>query len=958
MIRAGRGCGKGVWRLVLTVSVLLVSPVMQAQEAFQVTLNQDGETIADMRPVYLQFRAQALPDISPREVARRYQRLFEQSDEPEVRIDALNRLSNLQSLAEEDLHFSPDQEQAVYHEALGSYDEILARGAFQGRLDELLYQMAKAHAFVGQGQQSTARLKQLIGLYPDSPLIPEARFRVAEAAFTAGQFHEAEVLYREVLNEAVVSAPRAEQTLNDKARYMLGWAQYKQGAYRRAGESFLSVLDRQAQQTLGFTAIPATSLEMIDDTFRIIAIMAAKGGGIRIVDEWLAEGGGRSYVDLLYDRLADYYASTGHYLDAVAVADGFIERYPSHPGVPSFLAQIVDVHLLAGDELRALQAREHYVTAYGADHRYQRLSESDQQRWQGFSRMVADHYYSDASRQSQASGRQTSPQVQRDYRKAAGYYAALAERIDAPGEVLRLAGDAALQGDDRPSANAYYQRAAYQSGPYQAAADAGWASLTLQREGLESKNEDRTVGAGGRLLITDLSGYADSTEKFAAAFPQDERLAKLHADVANRLFQAGDYGEADRFAQAAIALGQADVTTRYGSWLVSADAQLALRHYSAAENGWRQALTLAGQVVPAVAPEEQQRLVRQLAVSIYRQGEAAESAGAIDQAIAHYQRIESVAPGSDIAIKGRFDAANTLLQSQRWQSAINELHRFRNDYPNNTLTAQVSEKLVYAYQSSGQPVRAADELVGRASLNNQVRLRAAELYHAGGAMARRNTLYHAVLSTSGQASTAADHIQQQRIRHRLLQSEEASETLRADLVLRELGSDWHSAETLAWAAESAMSLGIGEAERFEAIRLTHPLARSLAEKQHAMDAAKQYFNQVAELTDGELYSESLFRRAELYRVMAADLMASSRPDGLSDLEAMQYDMLLEEQAFPFEELAIELHEQNHRQLERQYFDRWVQRSLDTLADLHPGRYARDLQWMSWGPDHGKGEDDA
>lgn len=926
----------------------LASPVTLAQEAFQVTLNQDGETIGDMRPVYLQYRAQALPDISPREVARRYQRLFEQSDEPEVRIDALNRLSNLQALAEEDLRFSPDQEQAVYREALGSYDEILARGAFQGRLDELLYQMAKAHAFVGQGQQSTARLKQLIGLYPDSPLVPEARFRVAESAFSAGQFPEAEGLYREVLNDTGTSGPQAEQSLNDKAHYMLGWAQYKQGAYRRAGESFLAVLDTQAQQTEGFTAIPATSLDMIDDTFRIMAIMAAKRGGVEAVEELLAEGGERSYVDLLYDRLADYYASIGNYLDAVAVADRFIERYPGHPGVPSFRAQIIDVHLLAGHESRAWQARESYITAYGADNHYQVLSESDQQRWQGFSRMVADYYYSQAGRQ------RSLLETQRDYLKAAGYYAGLAGRVAAPGEVLRLAGDAALQGDDRLSANGYYLRAAYQSGAYQGAADAAWASLTLQREGLEGWSGSDAEGARA---ITDLQGYAAHAERFAGAFPQDARLAQLDADVASRMLKAGHYSEANRFAQSAIEHAQGDINTRYSSWLVAADAQLALQQYPAAEHGWRQALALVGQVEPAVPAEEQQQLTRQLAVSIYRQGEAAEAAGAIDQAIAHYQRIESVAPGSEIAIKGRFDAANTLLRGQRWQSAVNELNRFRNDYPHDALTAQISEKLVYAYQSSAQPVRAADELLSRDTIDNPLRLRAAELYHTGGAITQRNQLYRTVMSSAVLATTAAEHIQQQRIRQRLIESDEAGDPLRTELVVRELDSDWHSTETLAWAAESAMVLGIRDAEQFEAIQLTHPLAQSLDEKQRAMESAKRYFSQVAELADGERFSESLYRRAELYRVMAADLMASSRPQGLSELEAMQYDMLLEEQAFPFEELAIELHEENHRQLERNHFDHWVQRSLDRLADLHPGRYARDLQWMSWGPDPGRGEDD-
>ncbi len=70
-----------------------------ASDSFQVDLLGDGETIGDMRPVFLKFETRPMPAISPREVARRYQRLFDASDDPEVRVDALNRLANIRTVA-------------------------------------------------------------------------------------------------------------------------------------------------------------------------------------------------------------------------------------------------------------------------------------------------------------------------------------------------------------------------------------------------------------------------------------------------------------------------------------------------------------------------------------------------------------------------------------------------------------------------------------------------------------------------------------------------------------------------------------------------------------------------------------------------------------------------------------------------------------------------------------------
>ncbi len=51
-------------------------------------------------------------------------------------------------------------------------------------------------------------------------------------------------------------------------------------------------------------------------------------------------------------------------------------------------------------------------------------------------------------------------------------------------------------------------------------------------------------------------------------------------------------------------------------------------------------------------------------------------------------------------------------------------------------------------------------------------------------------------------------------------------------------------------------------------------------------------------------------------------------------------MLLEEQAFPFEEKAIEIHEANARRAAEGVYDEWVQKSYTALAELKPARYAR------------------
>jgi hypothetical protein len=70
-------------------------------------------------------------------------------------------------------------------------------------------------------------------------------------------------------------------------------------------------------------------------------------------------------------------------------------------------------------------------------------------------------------------------------------------------------------------------------------------------------------------------------------------------------------------------------------------------------------------------------------------------------------------------------------------------------------------------------------------------------------------------------------------------------------------------------------------------------------------------------------------------------MESERPDGLSPNELLDYELALEEEAYPFEERAIDVHEQNYSLIVSGVFNPWVERSLGKLPVVMPGRYAKD-----------------
>jgi hypothetical protein len=81
--------------------------------------------------------------------------------------------------------------------------------------------------------------------------------------------------------------------------------------------------------------------------------------------------------------------------------------------------------------------------------------------------------------------------------------------------------------------------------------------------------------------------------------------------------------------------------------------------------------------------------------------------------------------------------------------------------------------------------------------------------------------------------------------------------------------------------------------------------------------------------------------AETYFDFSRSLAESERPTDLEPAELQEYEQALDEEAFPFEEKAINVHEKNIELLHAGVFNEWTEKSLDRLAKLVPGRYAKD-----------------
>jgi hypothetical protein len=142
------------------------------------------------------------------------------------------------------------------------------------------------------------------------------------------------------------------------------------------------------------------------------------------------------------------------------------------------------------------------------------------------------------------------------------------------------------------------------------------------------------------------------------------------------------------------------------------------------------------------------------------------------------------------------------------------------------------------------------------------------------------------------------------------------------------------------AARSALVLAEQLYAQFAQVKLVQPFDKSLQEKQRRMDAAMKSLGALVGYEVGEVTAAATFYMAEVYFGFNRSLIESERPTNLKAADLQDYELALEENAFPFEEKSIGVHEKNLELIRSGIYNAWIEKSLAKLAVLMPARYAK------------------
>jgi tetratricopeptide (TPR) repeat protein len=893
-------------------------------------------TVGDLNDAAVQIQPNTAPVGGPDQAMSNYREFLKlENADPKLRAEALRRLGdlNLESGELERMANEVTQLDLRGAEAIKLYSTLLQAYPDYPQNDLVLYQLAQAYETTGQPDQALAVLDQIVAKYPHTRDYAEVQFRRGELLFSNHRYADAQHAY-----EAVLALGRDGSTFYPQSLYKRGWAQFKQGLNPDSLQSFGDLLDVMLDGLKGPRELEALSRpdrELVDDTLRVMSITFSYLDGAHSVDEFTAGRRTPRYSWLLYQRLGDLYVVKQRYQDAASTDRAFVSRDPIDVHAPILTNAAIEAYRKGGFSDLMLDGKLEYVQRYGfsapfwagRDHAaYPQVVEQLKANLKD----VAQYYHASAQKSHK----------DEDYAAAAKWYrdylSSFPDDADSAATNYLLA-DALFESRQYGQAALEYEHSAYNYPPGPRSAEAGYAALVSYQK------DEQALPAAERAKVHQQA--IDSGLKFADAFPTHPESAGVLTRAAQDLYAAGAQPRAAEAAHALLARSiPVDAAKQRIAWTIIGQVSFNQADYASAEGAFAHALVLIGPSDP-----ERNDILERLADTVYKQGESKLKAGDQAGAAEDFLRVARVAPGSKIVPTAQYDAAAALISAQQWPQAIQVLESYRKDYPKGQYIADVGRKLAVAYVAAGRGAQAAQEFARIAANPSEDRAvvhealgKAADLYAAAGDSAQAAAMLERLVKEY--PTPVPDAIEaRQRLLDIALKSNDAERTrywqreiVRADASAGAARTD----RTKYLAAHAALALAQPTRDAFREVQLVAPLKRTLAAKRQALEAAVTAYKGVAEYQVADTTTAATYETAELYHTLAHDLLASERPKKLSSEEREQYDSLLEEQAYPFEEQAISIHELNAKRTASGVYDDSVRRSLQALAELKPARYGK------------------
>jgi tetratricopeptide (TPR) repeat protein len=790
--------------------------------------------------------------------------------------------------------------------------------------DRLLYQLAKVYAQKGEHEQSMQALQQLALGYHKSPYYVEAQFRLAENYFSRRDYLGAEDAYTEV-----IISPN-NSIFYEKSLFKRGWSRFKQELYTEAVDDFLRAVADHGFDDLA--KMDTSEKDQFDEYFRAIGLAFSYLGGAEQLHAYFSNDADFKYVYYTYSTVSNIYLQQERFSDAVSTLEQFIKYYPNSSDIPYAQLGIIDIWKNSGFENRIYAAIENFYQSYNPASAYWKndantaIAGEIEKSLKKYLLLVAGHYH---NRYQENNKQANFSSAERWYKRYLKHYQSHARQDN----IFFLYAELLSQHQQLAQALQFYEQAAYDNDII-LNKDAAYATITVtDRLYTEQSQKDRNSWLDKHIRYALL---------FSQLYPLDSRSATIILHAAELAYSAGQFKKSIELTNLIADTSGADII--YQANIIKAQAYFSAQQYTEAEAIY---LSLSeDKLAGTKAADYRDRL----ALAIYKQAEVEKQKGDVAAANQHFSRISDVVPESSIAATALYDAIALCISEKMWQQSIQFIGKFQARYPADKRSNDVSKKLSVAYLNSGQDIKAAREFEKISSLEQDAEVKMAALWQAAELYEEKKDYESAIRSYARYAREYKKPFSQyMEAMHKLTVLYTASgnatevdswrrQIIKAD---KTTGKKQKTDRTRYLASLASLELARSSHQQFSKVRLVKPLKANLHKKKNAMQAAVKLYGQASVYGIMETATEATYAIASIYGDFSRALLDSERPDNLGEEELIQYEILLEDQAFPFEEKAIEFYETNLSRVKDGIYNDWIRQSHGRLKKLFPVRYQRE-----------------
>lgn len=854
------------------------------------------------------------------------------------RVDALHRLAQLEFQLSEARNKEGNPQAAVnekddtYYAGIDRNIELLQTllrdHPNAENSDKTLYQLARAYDQRGYYDKSLETLAKLASRYPKSSHYVESQFRLAEYAFIRSNYSKAEDLYTDIL------VSKNNGLFREKARYKRGWARFKQNYYREAIDDFAGVIEMNDFDNLAQAS--ETKKNNFEEYFRALGLSFVYMGGHVAMNEYFKENSKFKYTYQAYSRVSDLYLAEQRYSDAVNTLDQFNKLYPQSVHLPESMLKGIDIWIASGFTGNFVRSLEGFYTAYHPRSNYWskpgirlEVRTNVTSSLKNFIVLASAHFHKEyQSAKTDAAFEQAKLWYER-YLKD---YRAYARKDNIP----FLYAELLSQHKDYTDALPHYEYAAY-NGDIIVNKDAAYAAVL-------TTTKLHQVTSDAALRKDYLQKLVHYSHLYVQLYPGDTRSIAVMTRAAEEAYREGMYQQAIELTELYSDTPYTEAT--YNLHSLKAHSYFKLARYRDAETGYQA-------ILQRYKPDAKTRtqISDNLAVSIYNQATAAKAKSDTGEALRHLLRMSEVVPSSDISATGLYEAISMTFDGKQWVETVKSIQRFQQLYPAHKLSHDVSKKLSIAYLNTNQDVAAASELVKASRSDENIDYRIAALWKAAGLYESKKDYPSAIKAFEEYAKTYPrpypqylESMQKLTDLSIQVQSEARANHWRNQILEADTRTpgDLKTDRTNLISSRAALDLARQEHIRYASIRLVLPLNRSLEHKKNALQKALNLYGRAASYGIPDTATEATYSIADIYYTFSKSLLDSERPKNLNAAELDQYKILLEDQAFPFEDNAIKFYEKNLSHIKQGISNDWVKKSLAQLKLLFPARYNRQV----------------